>query len=101
MLRHVVLIQLVTDDPEHPLDSTAQALIDGLRALPGQIPEIRSYTVGRDLGLAPGNAHVAVLAEFDDAEALQTYRDHPAHVDVVQRLIEPVSTSRTAVQFEV
>jgi len=100
MLRHVVLIRLVEDDPERPLDASADELVAALRALPDRIPEIRSYEVGRDLGLAPTNAHVAIVAEFDDAEALAAYREHPAHVDVLERLIEPVSASRTAVQFE-
>lgn len=101
MLRHVVLIQLVDDDPSRPVDAAADALIEGLRTLPDQIPEIRSYTVARDLGLAPTNAHVGVIAEFDDEAAFGRYREHPAHVDVVERLLEPVAWSRTALQFEV
>ena len=63
--------------------------------------QIRSYTVARDLGLAPTNAHVGVIAEFDDEAAFGRYREHPAHVDVVERLLEPVARSRTALQFEV
>ena len=101
MLRHLVLNHLRDHDPSRPVDAAADALIEGLRTLPEQIPEIRSYTVARDLGLAPTNAHVGVIAEFDDEAAFGRYREHPAHVDVVERLLEPVARSRTALQFEV
>ena len=50
MFRHVVLLEFdegTTD--EHVASVAAQ-----LRELPDRIPALRSYRVGRDLGLAPG-----------------------------------------------
>jgi hypothetical protein len=40
-----------------------------------------------------------VVAELDDAESYRRYAGHPAHVDLRDRLIEPIVDTRRAVQF--
>lgn len=94
MLTHIVLVTIADDAPE----AQVQALVDGLRALPGQIPEIGSYQVDRDLGLADGNAGVAIVAHFASPEDLATYIAHPAHVAAVRDLLDPISPSRMRIQ---
>ncbi len=96
MIRHVVVL---TIDPTAP--TAAAGIVEALRELPEVIPQLRSYEVGLDLGLAPTNATVAVIAEFDDVAGFEAYRDHPAHVAVIEELIAPVLVSRAAVQHEV
>jgi hypothetical protein len=93
VIRHVVLL---TIDPSAP--TAPQVIVEALRELPAAIPELRSYEVGVDLGLADGNATVAVVADFDDVDGYTTYRDHPAHRAVIEELISPVLVARTAVQ---
>lgn len=95
-LRHIVLLTLVDDAPE----GRAEEIAEALRSLPAQIPELRNYVVGVDLGLAEGNATIAVVADVDDAAGWATYRDHPAHVKVIEELINPVKAGRTAVQHD-
>ena len=90
-LRHVVLLTL--DD-----DCDVDAAVDALRALPAAIPELRSYVVGRDAGLAAGNATIAVVADFDDEAGWATYRDHPAHRQVIAERLQPWLLARTALQ---
>lgn len=75
-------------------------LSDGLAALPGLIPGIRAYRFGPDAGLREGNVDFAVVAEFADAEAYRAYAAHPAHLDVVDRLLQPILERRAALQFE-
>ena len=72
-----------------------------LVALPGQIPQIRAYAVGSDLGIMDGNADFAIVADFDDADALRRYQDHPAHRAVLTEQILPILASRVAVQLEI
>ena len=65
------------------------------------IPELRNYQVGEDAGITPqGNSDMAIVADFDDVAAFLVYRDHPAHQDVITRLIRPIVESRVAVQHE-
>lgn len=80
-------------------DARRAELCDGLAALPGLIPEIRSYRFGADAGLVPGNDEFAVVAGFDDAEGYRSYASDPHHVDVLERLLKPIVRTRHAVQF--
>lgn len=92
MLRHVVLLRFT--DP-----GVADEVVGALRELPARVPSIRSYEVTTDAGLAEGNAHVCVTADFDDADGHAAYTAHPDHVAVIDRLIRPNLESRSAVQF--
>src|SRR5438270_92879 len=62
MVRHVALFRWK--------DGTTAADVsrveEGLRPLPSQIPCIRAYRFGRDLGIQEGNADFAVAAAFGD-----------------------------------
>jgi Stress responsive A/B Barrel Domain len=95
VLRHVVVFRFKEGTTAAQIDAIAAAL----RALPGQIPELRAYDVGEDAGLSAGNADFAVVADADDEAGWATYRDHPAHRKVIDELISPVIDARTAVQY--
>ncbi len=91
--RHVVLLQF-----SGASDDKIEEVVTALHALPAEIPELRSYIVGRDVGLASDNFDIGVVADFDDQDAYLVYRDHPAHQKVIAELITPIRTGRTAVQ---
>ena len=95
MLRHVVLFTFQDETTE----AQKQAAADGLKALPGLIPEIRRYELGRDAGLAAGNHDFALVADFDSEADFRAYAEHPEHVKVVVELIKPVISGRVAVQY--
>ena len=71
-----------------------------LRRLPALLPVLRAYHVGADLGLVEGNFEFAVVADFDDLEGWQVYRDHPEHRDIIARFIQPIAAQRAAVQYQ-
>ncbi len=84
-----------------PTPDEIDALVDALRALPDEIPEVRSYVVGVDAGLSPGNATVAVVADTDDRQGWEAYRDHPAHRRVIAEMVTPRLVAHVAVQHHV
>jgi hypothetical protein len=96
VIRHVAVFRW---NPEAP-PASVEAFASALGGLPALIPEIRSYRFGPDarLGLS-ANADFAVVADFDDAEGLAAYAHHPAHQDVIGRLLRPIVADRLAVQF--
>lgn len=96
MVRHVVLLRW----NEGTTADQVASVVERLRALPGRIDAIRSYEVGVDLALRAGSADLAIVALFDDAEGFRTYLEHPAHVAVVDELIDPLAADRTSVQFQ-
>ena len=94
-VRHVVLFDLepgVTDEQ-------LAALANGLESLPREIPHIRRLSHGPDLGLGEGNFGYAVVVDFDDDAGYLAYRDHPAHVRIVDEHIHPILIGRTAAQY--
>lgn len=81
-------------------DEAKQAVADGLAALPGVIPEIRSYAFGADAGLREGNWDFVVVGDFDDVEAYLTYSGDATHQAVIADHIAPNISERAAVQYE-
>jgi hypothetical protein len=91
MLHHVVALRV--PDPVQ-----AEELASRLNALKDLIPDIRSYAAGVDVVQSPVSYEVGLHSTFDDVEALERYRAHPAHQAVLQ-LIAEVSTDRVAVDW--
>jgi len=79
MLKHVVLFKFNPDTSEAMIDQ----LIDGLAALPEQIPEIREFVFGRDIIGSERSYDFALVSMFDDLEAMQRYQGHPEHQKVL------------------
>lgn len=96
MFRHVVMFTWIAGTTEEQRAEIAAEL----SKLPRAIPEVRSYRMGPDAGINPGNHEFVIVADFDSAEDYLVYRDHPVHRDVVERTIRPLMASRAAVQYE-
>lgn len=71
-----------------------------LSELPGLIPEIQGYDMGADAGVSPGAFDFVLVADFADRDAYLVYRDHPAHREVVDGRIAPITAERAVVQYE-
>jgi hypothetical protein len=96
MIRHVVTFRWA---PDTTADDIA-AIEKGLGTLPGEIPEIRRYTFGRDAGVNEGNFAFVVVADFDSVDDYVVYRDHPVHRAFIEEHIRPNVAERAAIQFE-
>jgi hypothetical protein len=75
VIHHVVLFQFRPAVPEEQM----AAIVADARALPAQIPEIRSDRVSFNRKGRAEPYDVAVHSTFADAEALAHYEGHPAH----------------------
>ncbi|HUY09105.1 MAG TPA: Dabb family protein [Candidatus Dormibacteraeota bacterium] len=97
MVRHVVLMRFREDSPP----GTAATVVQGLKALPPQIPEIRAMSVGEDLGVVPNGFDLAIVVDFATSEDYLVYANHHAHRQVVEGLIDPFVIERNRAQIEV
>jgi stress responsive alpha/beta barrel protein len=95
VLRHIALFRWKPEATAEDVSKVEAAL----RQLPSKIPCILSYRFGRDLGVQDGNADFALVADFIDQEGLATYANHPDHRAVLQRLIQPITAQRHAIQY--
>ncbi|MCU1367617.1 MAG: Stress responsive Barrel Domain-containing protein [Ilumatobacteraceae bacterium] len=77
-----------------------EAITAGLATMPANVPSIRTYAFGSDLG-ANGdlNMDFAVVATFDSVEGWRAYDEHPHHVTVRSETIRPWIAERASVQF--
>jgi hypothetical protein len=79
-----------------------EELLQAWNALPGKIPEIVSFTAGKNLGLVNNQISVALVADFENEKDWKTYMEHPAHLAISQnmtsKIIDP--SSRVAAQIK-
>jgi len=99
-LRHLVLLKFKEGVDR---EAAAREISVELAKLPSQIPFL-AYNFGADLGLDPERNHdYALVADFPDREAYDTYAKHPAHIHAITTAIKPVLApgGRVAVQFRI
>ena len=70
-----------------------------LEALPADIPQIKSLTVGLDLVGSEVSQDLALITTHDSLEDLKGYQSHPVHVEFGGWL-RPLLTSRQVADFE-
>jgi Stress responsive A/B Barrel Domain len=97
VIRHVALLTFV----EGATDAQIQAVEDALSTLPARLPQLRSYVIGRDLGVNEGNASFAVVADFANVDDYIAYRDDAEHRRIIVELISPLLAARTGAQYEI
>ncbi len=97
MIEHLVLFRWTADASAEAIEQ----VMDGLRALRGQIPGIRDLTYGENFSpRSQGYTH-ALAVRFEDRGALEAYTPHPAHQRVVQEFIAPIRADTLVVDYEV
>ncbi|TFD54451.1 Dabb family protein [Cryobacterium frigoriphilum] len=79
MIRHVVMFKFA-DTFTAPLQ---QQWLAGLDTLVGQVPGLRSLSVGRDVLGSERSWNVALVAEFDTLAQVAGYATHPLHLPLI------------------
>jgi hypothetical protein len=86
MIRHVVMWTFPEQAGGRSRAENIAHITELLDALPGSVPGIRRFEVGNDQLGGPAAAHLVLVADLDDWDALEAYRVHPAHQAVVTAL---------------
>ena len=76
-------------------------LCEELAAFRQKVDCLAGYDFGPDLKLRQGNADFGILALVASPEALIEYLEHPAHHELVGKVLGPMIAVREAVQIEV
>lgn len=92
MIRHIVMWKFRAGEKEN-----MHRFLNGLKGLDGVIPEIRFSQVG--VNVKEGNYDACLIADFDDLDALERYKNDPRHV-AVSSLCKSIREDRVCVDFE-
>lgn len=92
MYSHIVMFTL-NDSEDVPL------IVSTLQAMDGRIPQIRYIEVGVDDHPDTNSAHIVLITRFDSREALEAYRIHPHHIQVLGNLADVGVRSMSKVDF--
>ena len=95
MLKHVVFMKF----KQSVTDSEITDLEKSLGALPGVIPEIKSYEFGRDIVHSERSYDFCLISSFEDLESMKRYQVYPEHVVVLNK-VRNMCDGILAVDFE-
>ncbi|MBN2667748.1 MAG: Dabb family protein [Bacteroidales bacterium] len=93
MITHIVSILLQKDKKDK-----ATLIVEALNHLPAKIDEIKYYEVGLNIANSPAAYDIVLISKFENLKTLDTYRKHPAHVEVLD-LIAKYKESSIVVDF--
>jgi hypothetical protein len=82
MIRHIVVAKFKPETPPAEI----KEVLDGLRKLPEQIPDIIGYEFGLDEVHGERSYDFALVSTFQDIEAQNRYQVNPIHLAVARRL---------------
>lgn len=94
--RHVAMFRWA----EHVGAEHVQRVREAFDELAELVPGLRHHTHGSDVGVSVGTFDYLVVADFDSVADWRTYRDHPAHVLLVEELITGHVVDRAGGQYQ-
>lgn len=94
MIKHLVLFKFKPEAAEADIVNLEKSL----NALPGLIPEIISFSCGRDALRTERSYDLALVADFADLDALNRYQVHADHQAVVVK-VKHLASSVVAVDY--
>jgi len=83
MIRHAVLMRCRIKD-EIDKQMKLNTLCEMLEEMPEKITAIEEIEVGRNISSRDSAYDIALIVDFADNEALNTYRVHPEHEKVLE-----------------
>lgn len=96
-VRHVALFRFGAD----VTGEQVRALAAGLDRLPEAVGVMLDYRHGRDLAINEASYDYGVVGDFATVDDYVTYRDHPEHRALIERLVTPIVTDRASIQIEI
>ncbi len=97
MIKHIVMFK-VNDTEDKP--AVCKNLKAELETLKNKISEIKDYEVGINITPSPAAYDIVLVSGFEDEAALERYRKHPAHLEVVE-LINQQTSQRCVVDYNI
>ncbi len=99
MIKHIVIWKLKNKTEPLPECEDALAIKQALENLAGKIPGLNHIEVGFDYSNKETAGDIVLLTEFESRDALASYQNHPAHVEV-GKTVRPRTYDRRMIDYE-
>ncbi len=96
MLKHIVMIRFNAGADVEQLSGEFTEKLNGLL---NTVPSLKSMEVGKNISAKPSAYHLVLTAVFDNQAGLDTYRVHPNHVKILDRMKTTVEKVAAADYF--
>lgn len=93
MLKHIVMMKLKTGE-DSLVNERLKTLALRLKKLKNEISSLESMEVGMNFSRRPSAMDIVLVSEFEDEAALEEYRVHPKHVEILEYIKEIVEEAR-------
>ena len=97
MVEHIVLFKTRADATPEQREAMRQALL----SLQDRVPGIVQATCGYNFSERNQGYDLGFVVRFADRAALDAYLPHPAHQEVVERYVRPISEGVLVVDYEI
>ena len=99
MITHIVMWKLKDEAEGKSKEENAQIIKQKLEALSGQIDTIKTIEVGLNFNSSEAAYDVALYSVFEDREGLDTYQNHPDHLEAAS-FVRSVVQARVVADYE-
>ena len=100
MVKHIVMWKIA----DHEVHGTKAEIItkmkEQLESLRGQIEGLIEIESGINFNPADAAYDIALYSVLESKEALESYQNHPKHLQVANELVRQVAVSRVVVDYE-
>lgn len=94
MIKHIVMWKF-----KQGQEKKMEEFLEGLLSLKGEIPELKSIEVGKNIN-AENTYQAVLISTFDSLEDLERYKINPKHM-AVSNLCKNIREDRVSVDFVV
>lgn len=85
MIHHIVFFKIKEFSSESEKQEAAGHVLEIFRSLAGQIPQLQSYRVEKDILGGLASYDIIIDSTFDSLEDLKAYQNHPAHQEAAMK----------------
>lgn len=100
MVKHIVMWKLKDNAEGGDKKQNAAKIKEKLEGLKGKIPGLISIEVGINVNKSEMAFDVVLNSEFDSAEALEGYQNHPEHLKAAG-FVRAVKKDRVVADYEI
>ncbi len=100
MIKHIVMWKLHETAEGYSRQENVSRMKKWLEELPQKIAEIQKLEVGINFNESEAAFDVVLYSEFESKESLETYQNHPAHIQF-KNIIMHLRSDRVVADYEV